>query len=104
MAIEFVKCRRVDDPARVADIAVSALPHLTGWEPIPEEELRAEREAEAARVSESAGVEVTKQPPAPEPADTDPSPAPDPKPEPEEGDTPARPTTRKSRSRAATEE
>lgn len=98
MAVEFVKCRRVDDRAVTADIAVSALPHLTGWERIPEEELRAEREAaEAARLSEVAGVEVTKQPPAPpapeRAAEPAPEPAPKPAPEPE--------SAKKSRSRAA---
>lgn len=100
MAVEFVKCRRVDNPENRALIAVSALKHLTGWEPIPEEELRAEREAEEAARASAAGVEVTKQPPAPE----QPSAGSEPKQEPGEGDTPARSTTRKSRSRAATEE
>lgn len=100
MVVKFVKCRRVDDHSRTEDIAVSALQHLTGWEPIPEEELRAEREAEeAARVSEMAGVEVTKQPPAPERPPSEPEPT-------SEGDSAeasTRSTTRKSR-RAATQE
>lgn len=104
MAIEFVRCRRVDDPTKVADLAVSALQHLPGWERVPEEELRAAREAERAerlaRVSEAAQVEVTKQPPAPpEPPRTGPDPAQDKG----DGETPARSTSRKSRSRAADE-
>lgn len=94
MAIEFVRCRRVDDPATVAYLAVSALQHLPGWERVPEEELRAAREADAAQ------VEVTKQPPAPpEPPRTGPDPAQDKG----DGETPTRSTSRKSRSRAADE-
>lgn len=91
MPIEFVKCRRTDNPTITEDIAVSALPHLSGWERIPEEEIRAAREAEeAARLSEAAGVEATKQPPAP-PEPTVPGPPIEPEP------------AKKSRSRAATD-
>lgn len=35
MPIEFIQCRRTDDHSVTSPIAVSALPHLTGWEPIP---------------------------------------------------------------------
>lgn len=83
MAIKFLRCRRIDNHEIEADIAESALQHLTGWEPIPEEQ-------EVQSTAEPSGEEPK---PAPDPDDSTP-----------DGEASARSTTRKSRSRAATQE
>lgn len=55
MAIKFLRCRRIDNPEITADIAESALKHLTGWEPIPDEPAQEQRATETA----AAGPEPT---------------------------------------------
>jgi hypothetical protein len=59
MANRFVLCRRVDDHSVTSEIAETALPHQTLWEPIPAED---EPAPDAAKVQAI--------PPQPEPSST----------------------------------